>query len=249
MRRPHITSAYDEDIDRLYTHVLTMGGRVEQAIAEAGKALEARDDERAAAVVEADRGIDALEDEINSDVVRTIALRQPAAGDLRTIVTVMKMAGDLERLGDLAKNIAKRVPVLAQSPGVDGAGAALRRQSKLVKLMLKDALDAFARGDVDQARDVILRDVEVDQMTNALFREFLTHMMEDPRAISPCMHFLFISKNLERMGDHVTELCEQVIYLETGARPGERPKGDVTAQMSLSPGASEGAAQGGGEDA
>lgn len=231
MRKPHTTTAYDEDIDQLYGMILTMGGMVEEAIGEAARALEARDDERAAAVVEADRKIDAMEDDINAAVVRTIALRQPAAGDLRTVVTVMKMAGDLERLGDYAKNMAKRVPVLAQNPGVDGAGAALRRQSKLVKLMLKDALDAFARGDVEQARDVILRDVEVDQMTNALFREFLTHMMEDPRAITPCMHFLFISKNLERMGDHVTELCEQAIYLETGKRPGERPKGDVTAQM------------------
>ena len=239
MRRPHTTSAYDTDIDGLYTRILTMGGMVEQAIAEAGRALEARDDERAAQVVQADRAIDALEEEINSEVVRTIALRQPTAGDLRTVVTVMKMAGDLERLGDLSKNIAKRVPVLARAPGVDGAGAALRRQSKLVKLMLKDALDAFARGDVEQARDVITRDVEVDQMTNALFREFLTHMMEDPRAITPCLHFLFISKNLERMGDHVTEICEQVIYLETGARPDTRPKGDLTSQMTAETGDGE----------
>ena len=239
MRKPHITSAFDEDIDALYGKILTMGGMVEQAIAEAGRALEHRDDERAAQVVQADRAIDAVEDDINAAVVRTIALRQPAAGDLRSVVTVMKMAGDLERLGDYAKNMAKRVPVLARAPGVDGAGAALRRQSKLVKLMLKDALDAFARGDVDQARDVIARDVEVDQMTNALFREFLTHMMEDPRAITPCLHFLFISKNLERMGDHVTEICEQVIYLETGSRPDLRPKGDLTSQMTAESGPGE----------
>jgi phosphate transport system protein len=236
MRTPHTTSAFDEDLDRLHSLVLTMGGLVEQAIAEAGAALERRDDERAAAVIEADKRIDAVEEEINTAVVRTIALRQPQAGDLRAIVTVMKIAGDLERLGDYAKNVAKRVPVVAKAGGLDSAGAALRRQSKLVRLMLKDALDAFARGDVEKARDVILRDVEVDQMTNSLFREFLTHMMEDPRAITPCMHYLFISKNLERMGDHVTEVCEQVIYLETGERPHERPKGDITPQMSMMPG-------------
>ena len=236
MRRPHTTSAFDQDLDALYSRVLTMGGLVESAIADASSALAARDDESAALVVQGDRRIDALEDEINAAVVRTIALRQPTGVDLRIIVTVMKIAADLERLGDYAKNMAKRVPVLAQHGTVDGAGSALRRQAKLVRLMLKDALDAFARGDADQARDVILRDVEVDQMTNALFREFLTHMMEDPRAITPCMHFLFISKNLERMGDHVTEICEQVIYLETGEKPEDRPKGDVTAQMSLVPG-------------
>ncbi|MBK5926221.1 phosphate signaling complex protein PhoU [Rhodobaculum claviforme] len=236
MRQPHITSAFDQDIDGLYSRILTMGGMVEQAISEAGRALESRDDERAAEVIRADREIDAMEDDINTAVVSTIALRQPAAADLRAVVTVMKMAGDLERLGDYAKNMAKRVPVLAQAQGVDGAGAALRRQSRLVQLMLKDALDGFARGDLDLVRDVIQRDVEVDQMTNALFREFLTHMMEDPRAITPCLHFLFISKNLERMGDHVTEICEQVIYLETGARPELRPKGDVTSQMTAEQG-------------
>ncbi len=235
MRTPHITSAFDQDIDRLYSLVLTMGGLVEQAIAEAAVSLEKRDDERAAQVVQADREIDELEQQINEAVVRAIALRQPQADDLRAIVTVMKISGDLERLGDYAKNMAKRVPVLARNPGVDGAGAALRRQAKLVRLMVKDALDAFARGDVEKARDVILRDLEVDQMTNALFREFLTHMMEDPRAITPCMHFLFIAKNLERMGDHVTEICEQIVYLETGERTEDRPKGDITPQMALTP--------------
>ena len=231
MNRPHINAAFDRDLEGIRLNVLAMGGHVEEAILRAARALETRDEDLAAEVVRGDKSIDAAEEEINAQVVRLLALRQPQADDLRAAVAVMKMAGDLERLGDYAKNMAKRVPVLAQHPGVDGATGALRRQSKLVKLMLKDALDAFARGDVEQARDVILRDVEVDQMTNALFREFLTHMMEDPRAITPCMHLLFISKNLERMGDHVTELCEQAIYLETGIRPGDRPKRDVTAQM------------------
>lgn len=232
MRTPHTLSVFDEDLEKLQTLILTMGGMVEEAIGEASKALDLRDDELAAEVVRSDARIDALEDEINTFVVRTLALRQPQAGDLRAVITVLKMAGDLERLGDYAKNMAKRVPVLAQADVIEGATGSMRRQARLVRLMLKDALDAFARDDIELARDVILRDVEVDQMTNALFREFLTHMMEDPRNITACMHFLFIAKNLERMGDHVTEICEQTIYLDTGERPLDRPKGDTDATVS-----------------
>jgi len=231
MTTSHTASAFDQDMKDLHAMILTMGGLVEAAIGDAVKALDTRDDERAALVVQADEKIDALEDQVNAAVVRMLALRQPVATDLREAVTVMKMAGDLERLGDYAKNLAKRVPILAQSVTVEGATSAVRRQAKLVRLMLKDALDAYGRTDLDMARDVILRDVEVDQMTNALFREFLTHMMEDPRSITPCMHFLFIAKNLERMGDHVTEICEQVIFAATGARPEDRPKGESTASM------------------
>lgn len=235
MPTPHIASAYDEDMRSLKSTILTMGGLVEQAIGEGVTALDERDDERAADVVRADRDIDLLEEEVNAAVVRMLALRQPVASDLRAAVTVMKMAGELERLGDYAKNLAKRVPVLGRSVTVEGATSALRRQGRMVRLMLKDALDAYARSDVDAAHDVILRDLEVDQMTNALFREFLTHMMEDPRCITPCMHFLFSAKNIERMGDHVTDICEQVIFLETGARPEDRPKGDSTASI-MAPG-------------
>jgi phosphate transport system protein len=232
MTTSHTASAFDKDMKNLHAMILTMGGLVETAIDEAVKSLDRRDDERAATVVEADKKIDVLEDEINAAVVRMLALRQPMASDLRDAVAVMKMAGELERLGDYAKNLAKRVPILARSVTVEGATSAVRRQAKLVRLMLKDALEAYARIDAETARDVILRDVEVDQMTNALFREFLTHMMEDPRNITPCMHFLFIAKNLERMGDHVTEICEQVIFLATGERPEDRPKGDSTASMT-----------------
>ncbi|WP_114966614.1 phosphate signaling complex protein PhoU [Alkalilacustris brevis] len=231
MTQPHTASAFDKDMKNLQAMVLSMGGLVETAIDEAVIALDQRDDERAAAVQRNDGRIDQLEDELNAAVVRMLALRQPMASDLRAAVTVMKMAGDLERLGDYAKNLAKRVPVLAQSVPVSGATGALRRQAKLVRLMLKDALEAYAREDGDMARDVILRDLEVDQMTNALFREFLTHMMEVPRNITPCMHFLFIAKNVERMGDHVTEICEQVIFLNTGTRPGSRPKADNTSSL------------------
>ncbi|SDW09611.1 phosphate signaling complex protein PhoU [Roseicitreum antarcticum] len=233
MPAPHILSVFDQDMDRLQAQILSMGGLVEEAIRDAALALETRDDELAARVVEGDKKIDALEEDINTAVVRVLALRSPAAGDLRTVITVMKVAGDLERLGDYAKNLGKRVPILAQAHRVEGAAASIKRLAKSVRLMLKDALDGYARKDLDLVRDVLQRDVEVDQMTNALFREFLTHMMEDPRSITSCMHLLFISKNLERMGDHVTEICEQIIYLETGTRPEARPKGTSTAQVDV----------------
>jgi phosphate transport system protein len=227
----HTLSVLDQDLDRSRELILTMGGRVEEAIALAARALDGRDAELAAQVVEGDRAIDALEDEINQQVVRVLALRQPQAHDLRAVVAVMKMAGDLERLGDYAKNMAKRVPALAEGARIDGAGAAIRRQSRQVGQMLKDMLDAYARDDVALAEDVIARDVEVDHMTNALFREFITHMMEDPRNISACLHYTFIAKNVERMGDLVTGAAEQVVFLSTGKRPGARPKGASTAEL------------------
>ncbi len=229
MQPPHTSRAFDRDIDGLRTQLLTMAGHVETAIGDAAGALESRDEALAARVVEGDAAIDALEDAINAEVVRIIALRQPAAGDLRTVITVMKMSGDLERVGDYAKNLAKRVPMLGQGPDVAGAAGAIRRLSVLVKDLLRDAKAAFEHADAEAAYEVLLRDVEIDEMTGALFRQFLTHMMEDPRSITACMHYLFIAKNLERMGDHVTEICEQLIYLETGERPEVRPKGPSTA--------------------
>lgn len=228
----HTHKAFDAELDHLHRLVMTMGGLVEQAAGEAAAALDRRDNERAAAVVESDRKVDALEEDINTEVVRLLALRQPRASDLRMVISVMKIAGNLERLGDYAKNLAKRVPVLTQAEQVPGATASVRRLSKSVRVMLNDALDAYGRGDADLAADVRARDVEIDEMTNALFREFLTHMMEDPRNITPCMHLLFIAKNLERMGDHVTAIAEQVIYLTTGDLPDpERPKGASTSGL------------------
>ena len=227
--KPHTLSSFDRDLDAIRLNVLTMGGQVEDAILNASRALEGRDEDLAAQVVQGDKLIDASEEEINAQVVRLLALRQPQADDLRAAVAVMKMAGELERLGDYAKNMAKRVPVLIAAPVIDGAAGALRRQSRLVGQMLKDMLDAFSRMDVGLARDVIARDVEVDDMTNALFREFITHMMEDPRNITPCLHYVFIAKNIERMGDLVTHGAEHVIFVSEG-RPAEaREKGHSTA--------------------
>jgi len=229
--KPHIASAFDRDLEHIRMAVLSMGGHVETAILNAARALETRDEDLASVVVQSDKIIDQAEEDVNASVVRLLALRQPQANDLRAAVAVMKMAGDLERLGDYAKNMAKRVPVLIHAPTIEGAGSALRRQARLVGQMLKDMLDAFARMDVDLARHVITRDVEVDDMTNALFREFITHMMEDPRNITPCLHYVFIAKNIERMGDLVTHGAEGVIFVTEGRVAEDRVKGHSTATI------------------
>ncbi|MCC5993184.1 MAG: phosphate signaling complex protein PhoU [Rhodobacteraceae bacterium] len=229
--KPHTLSAFDRDLEAIRLSVLTMGGQVETAILDASRALETRDQDLAAQVVEGDKRIDKAEEEINAQVVRLLALRQPQADDLRSAVAVMKMTGDMERLGDYAKNMAKRVPVLVAAPMIEGAAGALRRQARLVGQMLKDMLDAFARGDAALARDVISRDIEVDDMTNALFREFITHMMEDPRNITPCLHYVFIAKNIERMGDLVTHGAEHVIFASEGKPTEAREKGHSTATI------------------
>lgn len=230
--KPHTLSSFDRDLESIRLSVLAMGGHVETAIVNAARALETRDEDLAAQVVQGDKVIDGLEQDINNQVVRVLALRQPQADDLRSAVAVMKMAGDLERLGDYAKNMAKRVPVLITAPVIDGAAGALRRQARLVGQMLKDMLDAFARMDAELARDIITRDIEVDDMTNALFREFITHMMEDPRNITPCLHYVFIAKNIERMGDLVTHGAEHVIFVIEGRLAEDREKGHSTATIA-----------------
>ncbi|KIC25201.1 MULTISPECIES: phosphate signaling complex protein PhoU [unclassified Leisingera] len=229
MTAQHIASAFDRDLEAIQARIMKMGGLVEDAIREAARALETRDEELALTVRQGDKAIDGLEELINEETARLIALRAPAASDLRLVLSVMKIAVNLERIGDYAKNMAKRTGVLAQGPNISEGTSALRRMAREVERMLKDALDSYIQRDVELARDVIERDRDVDQMYNALFREFLTHMMEDPRNISACMHLHFIAKNTERMGDHVTAIAEQVIYLVTGEKPEEdRKKADTT---------------------
>lgn len=233
--KPHTNTAFDADLKNLQKMILEMGGLVEKAISNATKAFVRRDTDLAQTVVSGDTAIDTLETEINNAVVRMLALRQPAASDLHEVVGVMKVAGDLERLGDYAKNLGKRVPVLTQSDTIDGTSAAMNRLSVLVQAMLSDVLDAYVNNNVELAQSILERDREVDQMTNALFREFLTHMMEDPRNITVCMHLLFIAKNFERMGDHVTEIGEQIIFVETGEQPELRTKGESTSLITDMP--------------
>ncbi|MDA7428965.1 phosphate signaling complex protein PhoU [Primorskyibacter aestuariivivens] len=232
----HISSAFDRDLEGIQAKIMKMGGLVEQAILDGAEALDSRDVELAAKVREGDKAIDALEDLINDEAARVIALRAPTAIDLRVILSVMRMGANLERIGDMAKNMAKRNDVLMQLAPIEGATAALKRMSREVELMLRDALDAYIQRDAALAMDVINRDAEVDQMYNATFREFLTFMMEDPRNITACMHLHFIAKNVERMGDHVTAIAEQVVFLVEGELPVSRPKEDVTSNDStLSP--------------
>ena len=224
----HIARVFDRDLEAIQAQVLKMGGLVEAALSNAAQALETGDLALAEEVRAGDKAIDALEEEVNAECARLIALRAPAAGDLRIVLTVMKIASSLERCGDYAKNLAKRAMVLQGLPTIPGAGGAIRRMARQVGLLLKHALDAFIARDVGLAEEVRQQDQDVDQMYTALFREFLTHMLEDPRNITPCMHLHFIAKNIERVGDHATTIAEQVIYLTTGALPGEaRPKGEA----------------------
>jgi phosphate transport system protein len=212
---------------------MKMGGLVEASILDAAQALETRDEELALRVRQADEAIDALEDQVNTEAARVIALRAPTAGDLRTVLTVMKIAASLERCGDYAKNLAKRSSVLAQMAPIGDTAGGIRRMAKVVELQLKDALDSYIHRDPELAEEVRLRDKDVDQMYNSLFRVFLTHMLEDPRNITACMHLHFIAKNIERMGDHATGIAEQVIYLVRGVMPeGPRPKADLTSVQS-----------------
>ncbi|SFN37830.1 phosphate uptake regulator, PhoU [Roseovarius lutimaris] len=229
MSNQHIASAFDRDLETIQARIMKMGGLVERAISDAARSLETRDEELAEEVRGRDKAIDILEEEINEEAARVIALRAPTAGDLRIVLSVMKISGNLERIGDYAKNMAKRTSILTQMSPVSGSPAALRRMAREVETMLKDALDAYIQRDINLAHEVIQRDRDVDQMYNAIFREFLTFMMEDPRNITACMHLHFIAKNTERMGDHVTSIAEQVIYLVSGEMPDDpRPKDDQT---------------------
>jgi phosphate transport system protein len=225
----HIVASFDRDLEGIQAQIMRMGGLVEEAIAKATEALETRDPELARSVRNGDKAIDALDEQVNEEAARVIAQRQPIASDLRTVLTVFRISTNLERIGDYAKNIAKRTETILEHPPVNGTGASLRRMARQVELMLKDVLDAYIQRNADLAADVRARDLDVDQMYSALFREYLTFMMEDPRNITTCMHLHFMAKNIERMGDHVTSIAEQVIYLVTGDLPDdERPKEDRT---------------------
>ncbi|WP_435259346.1 phosphate signaling complex protein PhoU [Thioclava sp. FR2] len=227
---PHIRTAFDKNLEAVQAQVMRMGGMVEDALLRAAEALDKRDEALATEVRKGDKAIDALEEKIHTDCARIIALQAPAASDLRTVLTVMRIVGSLERSGDYAKNLAKRSLVLNEMQVVPGSSGSIVRMARSVVALLHDALDAFANRDVELAEDVRRRDADIDQMYNALFREFLTHMMEDPRNITSCMHLHFIAKNIERVGDHATGIAEQVIYLVNGTLPdADRPKADMTA--------------------
>lgn len=214
---------------KLTSLILRMGGLAESQLAAALQAVARRDTVLAEEVIETDQQLDDLELAVNTLTTRLLALRQPVAVDLRVIVSSLRISTDLERIGDLAKNSAKRAMTLSQAAPVDAAQS-IPRLGAMVQRMLQDVLDAFTKRDVDRAIEVWQRDEEVDRLYNSLFREYLTYMMEDPRNITPCTHLLFIAKNLERIGDHATNLAEAVYFLINGARLREiRRKSDDTA--------------------
>lgn len=234
MENAHIVKSFDEDLTRIENLILEMGGLVESQITGALEALLAGDEERATEIRAADKTIDALESRVDEQALTVLALRQPMAADLRAVVCALKVAGNLERTGDYAKNIAKRTVVLADVKLPGSAPKTLKRMGAMVQQMVADVLNAYVAKDVAMADELILRDEEVDQIHNTLFRELLTYMLEEPRNITPCMHLLFIAKNLERMGDHVTAIAEQIHYVVTGAVPtDDRPKADETSVMPL----------------
>jgi phosphate transport system protein len=235
MPTDHIVRSYDEDLRRLRDMTARMGGLAERQVADATRALVRRDTDLATEVVQRDAQIDALEREIENFGVRLIALRQPMANDLRIIIAAMKASNDLERIGDYARNAAKRAIVLASLPAL-GSLNGFERMAQLVQENLKAAMDAFVTDDAEAARRVWEADEPVDAIYNGIFRELLTFMMEDPRNITAATHMLFIAKNLERIGDHTTNIAERIHYAVRGdSLPEDRPKADDSAYAVVRP--------------
>jgi phosphate transport system protein len=235
MAAEHIIKSYDEELDRLGKMIAEMGGLAESQLAAATDSVARRDSDLAARVIEGDEQVDRLERELDNLAIRLLALRQPMARDLREIVAALKIAADLERICDYAANVAKRSIALAQSPPIQPVHA-LPRMAQLALLLVKDVIDAYVGRDADKALLVWNSDEELDAMYSSLFREFLTYMMEDPRNIGPCTHLLFMAKNIERIGDHATNIAENVYYLVHGTPLTEaRPKGDQSSLEVVAP--------------
>ena len=231
----HIVRSYDEQLRRLRDMVARMGGLAERQVHDSTIALVRRDVALAAEVVARDAALDALEREVEAFCIRILATRQPMASDLRFIVAAMKVAHNLERIGDYARNGAKRSIVVAQQPQIGSLNGFLR-MSQLVQENLKLAIDALVSEDAEAAARVWAADEPVDAVYNGIFREMLTHMMEDPRNITAATHLLFIAKNMERIGDHATNIAETVHYAVRGdSLPEDRPKADSSAYAVVKP--------------
>ena len=222
----HTVRAYDKDLDLLERRIAEMGGLAEKMVIDAMDALATGDAALAHQVVATDPRLDMLQREVEEQAVLTIARRQPVAIDLREIIGAIRVAGDLERVGDLAKNIAKRSVKIGLEFRVPRAIVGIKHMNDFALELMKDVLDAYAQRDVERALDVWERDADLDALEDSVFRDLLTHMMEDPRNITFCAHLLFCSKNIERIGDHATNIAETVFYLVTGSTlPTDRPHG------------------------
>ena len=212
----HIVKSYEDELNALTAECARMGGLTEAQVADSLVAVIRRDQALAEQVVARDERLDVLQADIERKAIRLIALRQPMANDLRRTVAAMKIATNLERCGDLAKNIAKRTMVLAEAEPMSALTRSIERMGRLVSSRLKDVLDAYTASNLDRALQVWSRDDEVDEHYNSLFRELLTYMMGDPRTITACAHLLFVAKNMERIGDHATNIAEIIHYEITG---------------------------------
>jgi phosphate transport system protein len=223
----HTLRAYDEELEGITAELSRMGGLAEVEVADSIRAITRRDVALANTVIGRDARLDEIELDIERRAIRLIALRQPVADDLRRTVAALKISMNLERCGDLAKNIAKRALVIAAADPLTPVTRSIERMGELVAARLKDVLDAFAARDIDRARQVWQRDQEVDEHYDSIFRELLTYMMGDPRTIASCAHLLFVAKNLERIGDHATNIAEIIVYEITGEPlTDQRPKLD-----------------------
>ena len=233
--KDHIVKSFDDEIERLDTALIQMGGLAEAQLSDAITAFTKRDGDLAERVVLGDARIDAKYAEIEAQVVRLLALRQPVASDLRRVVAALRVSGDLERIGDYAANVAKRTLALTQMPAVRPASG-IPRMGRLVQQIIKEVLDAWSDNDAERAHLAWARDEEVDELYNSLFRELLTYMMEDPRNISACTHILFMAKNIERIGDHATNIAETLYYVVNGTPLREvRSKADQTSYAVIDP--------------
>ena len=226
----HIVRSYDADLEGIRRSLAEMGGMAERMLGDSTVALVRRDTALAQKIISADQRLDNLQREVEEKAVLTIARRQPLAQDLRELISAIRLASDIERVGDLAKNIAKRaVAISGQFSPPHRAVVGLEHMSRLVQAQLKDVLDAYAASNEQKAMEVWRRDDEIDALYTSLFRELLTYMMEDPRNITFCTHLLFCAKNVERIGDHTTNIAETIHYLITGQSVEEsRPKLDTT---------------------
>jgi phosphate transport system protein len=235
MPSDHVVKSYDEELKRLNNTITEMGGLAESQLAAAIQAVMKRDTDLAAEVVEQDARVDQLERDVDAFSVRLLALRQPMARDLREILAALKIASDIERICDYSANVAKRSIALSQSPVVRPVNG-IPRMGKLAQALITDVIDAYVQRDAEKAMQVWLRDEELDETYTSLFRELLTYMMEDPRNITPCTHLLFMAKNIERIGDHATNIAETLYFLVHGVPLKEvRPKRDRSSLAVVSP--------------
>ena len=232
----HIVSAFDQDLQAISSRIAEMGGLAEEQLGSAIEALQNRDSELAAEVIRSDKRLDRMEAELEKSAIQVMALRQPMAADLREVIAALKIATAIERIGDLAKNVAKRTLILNQS-GPLRVMSSVARMGKQTRTLMAEALDAYTARDAALSVSVWKRDVEIDEIHNSIFRELITYMMEDPRTITLCSQLLFVVKNFERIGDHTTFIAEMTYYAVEGRPLGdERPKSSNWNELALDDG-------------